>query len=150
MSHSVRIARWAASITVFAVVGCSTTTFEKVPEDKVDTKQKAAAAAFGNTTLTSWAKDEYSALGDEATAQFRAAQDEAGQKVADKALEGQLGDFVSMEYFETVKSNPPAHVVYRFKGKFSDNKAPHEVRVVYDLEGKIGGFWIKPWLDKMN
>ena len=137
-------------MAALALVGCSTTTFEKVPEDKVDTKQKAAAEAFGSTTLTSWAKDEYSALGDEATAEFKAAQDEAGQRVADKALEGQLGDFVSMEYFETVKSNPPAHVVYRFKGKFSLNKEPIEVRVVYDLNGKIGGFWIKPWLDKMN
>ena len=140
----------AALAVVGMSLGCSTTSFEPVPEDKVDGPQKAAAEAFGKTTLESWAKNEYTALGDEATAEFRTAQDPAGQKAADAALEAQLGDFVAMEYFQTVKSVPAAHFVYRFKGTFSKQKDPHEVRVVYDLNGKLGGFWIKPWQDQMN
>jgi hypothetical protein len=38
-------------------------------------------------------------------------------------------------------------VLYRFKGTFSKGGSPAEVRVVYDTDGKLSGFWIKPWKD---
>ena len=59
------------------------------------------------------------------------------------------GDFKSMTYFETRKSSPARFVIYRFKGVFTKEDVM-EVRMVYNLEGKIDGFWIKPWLNSMQ
>ena len=44
----------------------------------------------------------------------------------------------------------PELVVYRFKGVFSkDSSRKIEVRVNMDKDGKVAGFWVKPWSDSV-
>lgn len=138
-------------VVLGALLACKGAAFEVVPEAQVNSGEKATAEAYAQKVLSAWARDEYPPVTEDAIPEFKAAQgDVEGQKKADKTLEAQLGDFKSMTYHETVQSNPPQYVVYRFKGSFSKTESPAEIRVVYDTGGKLAGFWVKPWLDKMN
>jgi hypothetical protein len=138
----------AACMTLAA---CGGTKFTKIPDTEVDATQKAAAEKFGTTVLSAWAQDKYPKVDVPADPKFKEGQDDpARQKAADKSIEAQLGDFQSMTFAEAQRTEPARFVVYRFKSKFSKSPEPAEVRVVYDTEGKIGGFWIKPWKDALN
>lgn len=142
--------RLALVLAAMLVFGCGGTKFNKVPEGEVDGSQKAAAEKFGSSVLAAWAKDQYPKVDVPADPKFKEGQDdEAKQKAADKSIEAQMGNFQSMTYHETQKSEPAKFVIYRFKGKFSKSEAPAEVRLVYDTEGKLSGFWIKPWKDSL-
>lgn len=138
------------AVSTLLVAGCNPTKFNKLPAAEVDQAQKAAAEKFGSETLTAWAKNEYPKVTVPADPKFKEGQDdEAKQKAADKAIEADAGDFQSMTFYEAQKSDPAKFVLYRFKAKFS-KKDVVEVRVVYDTEGKLSGFWIKPWNDTLT
>jgi hypothetical protein len=137
-----------AALALFAS-GCDQTKFNKVSDAEVDQAQKAVAVKFGTDTLTAWAKDTYPKVGIPADPKFKEGQeDEAKAKAADKAIEADAGDFVSMTFHEAQKSEPAKFILYRFKAKFT-KKEPVEVRVVFDTDAKISGFWIKPWKDSL-
>ncbi len=96
--------------------------------------------------LESWRDGRFEPLGDEATIAMRSALTPEKQKEAYETIKGMFGDFQSMEYVETwVSTNGPFLAIYRFKGRFSRSRARPEIRVVMDSEGKLAGFWIKPW-----
>jgi len=146
MSHF----RWARGVPVaaLALVACSKPEFEKLSEDKVDATRKANAEALGNKILGAWAKDEYPKLGDEAAEKFRSAHNsEDAQRASDKSIEKEVGNFQSMSYAETQRTKDGKFEVFRFKGTFDKSKSPLEVRVVFDADGKLTGFWVKPWKD---
>jgi hypothetical protein len=122
--------------------------FDKVPEASVDATRKANAQSIGDKILGAWAKDEYPPVGDEANEEFKKAHNADGaQAASDKALERDIGNFKSMTYFETVRDKDGKLEVYRFKGTFDKVSEPYEVRVVFDAQGKLAGFWVKPWKD---
>ena len=143
-----RFVRWTA-IAAIAIAGCSQMKYEKIPDVHVDQAQRVAAEAWAAQTLTSWAQDRYPPPGNELSEAMKPGQSGARQKEADKQLESIVGDFKSVAYFEIVKSDPARFVIYRFKGAFTKEDVV-EVRMVYDLAGKIDGFWIKPWLNSMQ
>ncbi len=147
--------RFAVSFMLAALLAASATTgcqakFKKAEGGEVDQAQKASAEKFATDTLTAWAKNTYPKVTIAADPKFKEAQDdETKQKAADKSIEGSMGDFQSLTYYETQKSDPPDMVLHRFKGKFSKSEAPAEVRVVFDKSGNLAGFWIKPWKDSL-
>jgi hypothetical protein len=99
--------------------------------------------------LGAWARDEYPPLGDDATEEMRAGHDAEAQKKADKQLEADIGSFKSLAFHELQRTKPPKFDVYRFKATFDKSKDQVEVRVVYDVAGKVTGFWVKPWKDSL-
>jgi hypothetical protein len=146
-----KVASLRASPLLLALLAgaCGGEKFTRVPDAEVDASQKTAATSFATTRLTAWAHDQYPAATDDEGAAFRAADTEAAQKASDKGIEDALGDFQSMTYVEAYRSDPPRLVFYRFKGTFSKGgSTTPEVRVVYDLDGKVVGFWVRPWQDK--
>ena len=136
-------------MAAIAISGCSQMNYEKIPEAEVNQTQKAAAESWAAQTLTSWAQDRYPSPGNELSDEMKPGQSETRQKETDKQLEPIVGDFKSMAYFETRKSAPAKFIIYRFKGAFSKEDLM-EIRVVYNLQGNIDGFWIKPWLNSMQ
>jgi len=136
-------------IAAVAISGCSQMHYEKIPETDVNQAQKAAAEAWATQTLLSWAKDRYPSPRNELSEPMKPGQSEARQKETDKQLEPIVGDFKSMAYFETRKSEPARFVIYRFKGAFTRENVL-EIRMVYNLQGEIDGFWIKPWLNSLQ
>ncbi|GMV19009.1 MAG: hypothetical protein HS104_29935 [Polyangiaceae bacterium] len=132
------------------VVACGKPQLDKVPEEQVDAAKKANAEALGTKILSAWAKDEYPLLGDEAAEAFRKAHNaDDAQRAADKSIEKELGSFQAMTYHETLRTKDGKTDVFRFKGTFDKSKVASEVRVVIDAQGKLTGFWVKPWKDQL-
>jgi hypothetical protein len=122
--------------------------FEKSPEARVDQRQKAAAETWATEILRAWSQDQYPPPDSSLSDEMKPGQSEAHQKESDKEIESLFGDFKSMTYVETRTSIPARFVIYRFRGTFTKSDQT-EVRMVYDLDGKIDGFWIKFWRDAM-
>jgi hypothetical protein len=137
---------------VLLAAGCSKATpLERVPDAELDANAKTSAETLGTRILSEWAKDEYKELSEtEARPDFRKAHNDVdGQRTADKSIESTLGNFKSMTFQHAMRSKDKKMFVYRFKGSF--DKAPDlaEVRVVFNDEGKLSGFWVKPWKDQI-
>ncbi len=61
-----------------------------------------------------------------------------------------FGDYQDLK-FESLKiypKNGESFDIYRFKGAFEKNKEV-EVRAVLNKQGKLSGFFIKPWNDNL-
>ena len=139
----------ALATLVLGAVGCGSLEFEPIPTGSVDPARQAKAGEFGQKMLQAWARDEYPALGAEATADMQKSNDGDAQKKADKQLEEGIGSFKTMSFAEADRSKPPKVEVYRFKAVFDKSDKPVEVRVVLDLDGKVSGIWVKPWKDAL-
>lgn len=135
--------------TALTLTGCGKPEFEKIPSDQLDPARVAAAQQFATKILDAWNKDQYPLVGDEASEEFKKGHNDVDrQKSADKSIEAALGNWKSMTLHEALRSKPPQFDVYRFEGVFERNPRA-EVRVVYDMQGKVSGFWIKPWKDTL-
>lgn len=138
------------SLAVLVITGCGSR-FRKLPESEVDAEMKLVAQRIATDILGSQKDGRFEPLGDEATAAMRSALTPEKQKEAYETIKGMFGDFQSMEYIETwVPTDGSLLVICRFKGHFSKSKARPEIRVVMDGEGKLAGFWIKPWRAKVQ
>ena len=134
--------------SLFLFTGCSSK-FEKLPESAVDTEMKQTAASIGKNILVSQKEGRFEPLGEEATEAMRAAFTPEEQRKGYLQLKSLFGEFESMEYVETyVPKQGSKLFICRFRGKFSKNKNV-EVRVVMNEEGKLDGFWLKPWKKKI-
>ncbi len=140
----------AMSLIVLVVTGCGSQ-FRRLSESEVDAEMKSTAQRIATNILESMRDGRFEPLGDEATAAMRSGLMPEKQKEAYESIKGMFGDFQSMEYAETcVPTDGSLLVIYRFKGHFSKSKATPEIRVVMDGEGKLSGFWIKPWKAKVQ
>ena len=66
-------------------------------------------------------------------------------------ISSMFGDYESMQFAEalTMKTDQ-SYTLYRFKGTFSETSEKPEIRVVLNKEGKLAGFWIRPWQDDLE
>jgi hypothetical protein len=71
------------------------------------------------------------------------------QKEVYVQIKSGFGDFKSLEYAQTWVDNNAHLTVYRFKGTFGNNNLL-EVRVVLNYQGKIAGFFVKPWTENLH
>ncbi len=113
--------------------------------------QKDKAYDVAMNTLTNWSKGEFQPLSDNFTSEMRTALPPNQQEMAYHQIKGLLGDFRSLEFAEAVvSSSMPDLVVYRFKGTFANSSEKPEVRVTMDKNGKVSGFYVKPWSDTIQ
>lgn len=140
-----------SAFVLFAATACKQG-FEKIPDSEVNTEQKNAAHAFATRILKAHEEGKFAALPEsQATADFRKAFDPAKQKSSHESIKGLWGDFVSARYIETAKPKDGTLLrLYRFRGKFKGAAVEPEIRVVYDGQGKISGFWLKSWHDTVQ
>jgi len=126
-------------------------TFQSLSSTQIDQAQKNKAQQIATATLGDWFKGKFGPLSDAFTPEMQEALPPEGQQQVVGTLKTKLGDFQSMEFAQAVASpNLPDMVVYRFKAKFSRADQPPEVRVSMDKQGKVAGFWIKPWQETMQ
>lgn len=72
------------------------------------------------------------------------------QKGVYQSVKNQCGEFKQAAYAETyVQQTMPDLRIIRLKADFSGCDGKWELRVVYDGNKKIAGYWIKPWDDVM-
>ena len=130
------------------LLGCAG--FEKVPEADVDAQQKAAAERIAARIYQGCNSGKHEPLGeDEAIPEMREALSPAKLPATCGAIKGQFGDYQSLDYAETWKPKSGSIKVYRFKGHFSKNGEPPEIRVVMDGP-RLSGFWLKPWANELH
>ncbi len=100
--------------------------------------------------LTEQSKGSYYPLTqDEATAAMIEGLSESVQKDSYKQIQGLFGDYKEVEYKEVLENTEgDKYKIYRFKGHF-ETDANIEVRTIMDAQGKMAGFYIKPWSDKI-
>lgn len=132
-----------------ALGACNRTSFEKIPASQINQAQKKFAEEWATRTMTAWEQGKYPQVGQEATREFRGIHnDEKRQRAIHKFVKGKVGKFQSLSFHEAVRTKPPQTIAYRFKGDFEQGEP--EIRVVFDLEGKLANHVVKPWHDKVK
>ncbi len=139
----------AIFLVVFTIAGCSSQ-IRKLSESKVDTEMKSRAQRITTNILELNRDGQFEPLGDEVSPAMREALTPEKQKEVYQNIKGMFGDFQSMDYVETlVPADGSLLTIYRFRGNYSSSVKP-EIRVVIDGEGRLAGFWIKPWRAKIQ
>jgi hypothetical protein len=76
---------------------------------------------------------------------------EGVQKSSYENIQSMFGDYESMQFAEAWEMEADQlYTVYRFRGTFDGTVEKPEIRVVLDKEGKLAGFWIRPWEDDLE
>jgi hypothetical protein len=119
--------------------------FERLPDGAVDAAQRRLAEGFARGYLERVRAGRFEPLGDEATAEMRAAVTPDRQKESYEVLVANAGGYESLAYVETWRGRSSGNTIFRFRGRFG--KGAPEVRVVLDPAGRVGGFWVRPWKD---
>lgn len=107
---------------------------------------KSIAERIARDLIVSWSSGRFEPLGNQANAVMKSLLTPKRQKETYQAIKGLFGSYESLTFIEAwgpVKGLPS--VVYRFKARFSNSGERPEIRVVIDRDGKLSGFWIKPW-----
>lgn len=129
-----------------AIYACSRSVFEKIPEGQIDPVRKQTAERVARRLFSSWKMGIYNSLGEEFSAEMRRAFTPRVQRQTYQDLKMRFGELEDLTFAEAVRPrNTPDMVIYRFRAKFSGTDEQPEIRVVMDRDGKISGFWCKPW-----
>jgi hypothetical protein len=148
--EEIRFGMLLAAVAGLALLaGCNPMKFEVIPEAAVDQSQRTAAESFASTVLSGWNEGRYTDVSHLLTEEMASGFSVGQQGELAAASLKECGRFLSMSYVETQRSVPAQFVIYRFKADYEKRKG-WEIRVVYDVSGKIGGFWTKPWRDRLG
>ena len=125
--------------------------FQMLDNSKIDSAKMKIAQKFSNDFYTQLSNGSYYKFNDEAIPQIKNQMTEDFQKATYKQIKDNFGDFVSLNYSETwIQTSNPKMFIFRFKGKFNKSNDDLEIRVVIIENGKIAGFFIKPWNNKLQ
>jgi hypothetical protein len=125
------------------------TACSKLDESQVDAEMKEKACELGSNLFLSYEKEEFKLMGDEATEEMQGIFTIEKQKKDHKAIKQAYGAFESMYYIETWINESAGLIIFRFRANFSGITNKPEVRVVFDNDGKLSGFWLMPWKDEI-
>jgi len=129
-----------------AAVGCSRSPFQSIPQDELDPAEMAKAERIARRLFSSWKMGIYDAPGEDFSVEMRRKFTARAQREAHQSIRALFGDLESLRFVEALRPRGSTSlVIYRFRGKFSASPDEPEVRVVFDGEGKVSGFWCKPW-----
>jgi hypothetical protein len=74
---------------------------------------------------------------------------ESVQKESYGTIKNLFGDYEDLNFESLMESTDEnKYKVYRFKGNF-ETSSDVEVRTILNKEGKLAGFYIKPWNEKL-
>jgi len=136
---------------VLTSVSCqSQTDFVKVDKSKVDKEQLELVKNLTDKILTEQKDGGYYSLSEnEATVQMIEGLSESVQKESYVTIKNLFGDYQGLSFESLMESTDEnKYKIYRFKGNF-ETSSDVEVRAVLNKEGKLAGFYIKPWNEKL-
>ncbi len=140
----------AALLGVVVTHASAQSPFKQLPPAALNQAQKDKAEKFALTTLTAWRTGKFEIGSGELTPELKTASTPEANERAYRGIKELFGDFESLEFVEAVTSpNLPQYVLYRCKGKFTKSSDRPEIRVVFNKQGQVAGFWIKPWRDQV-
>ena len=138
-------------LLVFTVVNCqSKSNYVEVSKSELDQEKIEFAKSLSDKILTAQKDGKFYSLSEnEATLQMVEGLDESRQKDSHKKIKAIFGNYESLTFESAMKNvNGNKLLIYRFKGYF-DSNIDVEVRTVLNFEGKLAGFFIKPWKEEL-
>lgn len=138
---------------LFAIVigmlsaNCQSNNFKKIESSKLDKEQMAFANDIGNKILIGQKTANYYMLTkEEATNAMIDGLNEEVQQKSYNQIRILFGEYESIAFEEAWRAtNESNMIIYRFKGDFDATENQPEIRVVINKDGKLAGFFIKPW-----
>jgi len=73
------------------------------------------------------------------------------QRQAYEQVKGLFGEYKGLVFDHLLKTTDGTlYKIYRFRGQFESTEAKVEIRAVLNSQGKLAGFFIKPWMDELK
>lgn len=126
----------------------SSSEFKKVDESKLKKEEIESVKELSEKILVAQKNGGYYNLTeDEAIKEMVEGLNEKVQKQSYKQIKNLFGDYQDLKFESLMESEKGQKLkIYRFKG-FFESESNIEIRTVLNDEGKLAGFFIKPWND---
>ena len=137
-------------LTSLSASAQSNTSFKRVAQADIDQQRLEFAEKMAHKLLTAQRQGGYYQLENEqATDQMIAGLGEDMQRQSYTTIKSLFGDFEDMKFDHLMETTQgTTYEIYRFRGVF-EKPAQIEIRTVLDAQGKLAGFYIKPWKDQL-
>lgn len=125
--------------------------YERVPEGRIDQQRLAFVTALSDRILMAQQGGGYYQLSArEADAAMQAGLSESVQRQAYEQISRSFGEYRGLVFEQLlVPREGTAYEIYRFRGQFGNSGSGIEVRSVLNPEGKLAGFYFKPWKNQL-
>ena len=125
--------------------------YEQVPEAQIDRQRLAFVTSLSDRILSAQQGGGFYQLSEqEADVAMRTGLSEAVQKQAYSQLSRSFGDYHGLIFDELqMPTEGTPYEIYRFRGQFGANGTGVEIRSVLNPEGKLAGFYYKPWQNRL-
>lgn len=126
--------------------------FIKLSEQQIDPKQAIKAKELAEEMMNGMKTGDFHEFtqADATDALIKGLTPKA-QAVLYGRIKTDIGDYKSLHFVEAYKTaTQPEYIVYRFRGNFKLEPEGPEIRLVFNQEDQLAGFWIKPWQDSLE
>lgn len=125
--------------------------YERVPEGHINPQRLAFVTNLSDRILVAQQGGGYYQLSDrEADVAMRSGLSESVQRQAYEQISSAFGEYRGLAFEEMlVPTEGTAYEIYRFRGQFGASGSGIEVRSVLNPEGKLAGFYFKPWKNRL-
>jgi hypothetical protein len=144
-----------SGVAIALLVAVNTTwalsVFSPVPANQINQAERDKAQQIADALWSTWRSGKFEPLSDAFTSQMRQSMTPEVQQAAYGQTKEMFGDYKNLSFAQAVASPiMPGATVYRFRATFSGSAERPEIRVVMDKQGKVSGFWIKPWAEELQ
>lgn len=138
-------------IVPFLAQAQEATAFERIPDARINPERLAFVSDLSDRILKAQQGGGYYPLSaQEADVAMRSGLNEAVQKQAYSQLSRSFGEYGGLIFDELlIPVDGAFYEVYRFRGQFGTNNVGVEIRAVLNAEGKLAGFYYKPWRNQL-
>jgi hypothetical protein len=139
----------AVALLLSCSAGCQSK-FVKVGDSDINKARLVFATDLSKKILSAQKGGGFYNLSEvEASPEMKSALNESLQKKSYQQIKSAFGDYQDLTFDHLMKpTDGTLFEIYRFRGKFNPG-ADVEVRTVLDADGKLAGFFVKPWHDAM-
>lgn len=129
-------------------VSCSK--YKTVSPDDVNPERLEFARSISDRLLVSQSEGSFVALSNkEATTAMVVEYDEKRQRKTYDFITGTHGAYEELAFHQLVRNESrPSYDIYRFRGKFGGEDV--EVRTTLDPQGKLAGFYLLQWSERVR
>ena len=125
--------------------------YRRIPDAQVDQQRLAFVTSLSDRILTAQQGGGYYRLSEqEADVAMRNGLSESVQKMAYEQISSAFGQYQGLVFEQLlVPDKGTAYEIYRFRGQFGNNGSGIVIRSVLNPEGKLAGFYFKPWKGRL-
>ncbi len=145
------LAHLIIAMFLYSFASCqSPSKYEKADASDIEQERLDFAKRISDQLLSAQAKGGfYQLTEEEADSKMISGLDEALQRKSYQQINGAFGAYQGLTFDHLMRpTDGTLYEIYRFKGRFNP-KAEVEVRTILNADGKLAGFFVKPWRDEL-